>query len=260
MQCYETYGLKVRKRYLSIWLEILEYGPEPSNISSIGLVTVDRIPTEKRNSVRSARGKSRDILFQFTARRLRVVARADGEKCRTATGERVLGGPAAAAQLCIYTASSLLIWVIERARRRWSMIVTGDSGRSCCRRSLRPVSTARVRAYGPTWLAKSRRELATTCKQITAVDSFSSTFTSFHAVAAPPAESLVRTAGTELNRTPDTCIPVKGSRRTNWLSTSRPSFAAANPVVRLTRVTNERVVQLGWLAAGQFSSFLVLWN
>ena len=160
----------------------------------------------------------------------------------------------------VYTASSLLIWVIERARRRRSMIVTGDSGRSCCRRSLRPESTARVRAYGPTWLAKSRRELATTRKQITAVDSFSSTFTSFHAVAAPPAESLVRTAGTELNRTPDTCIPVKGSRRTNWLSTSRPSFAAANPVVRLKRVTNERVVQLGWLAAGQFSSFLVLWN
>lgn len=32
-----------------------------------------------------------------------MVARADGEKCRTATGERVLGGPAAAAaQLCIY--------------------------------------------------------------------------------------------------------------------------------------------------------------
>ena len=44
------------------------------------------------------------------------------------------------------------------------------------------------------------------------------------------------------------------SQRTNSLSTNRPSFAAANQVVTLTRVTNERVVLLGRLAAGQFSS------
>jgi len=30
------------------------------------------------------------------------------------------------------------------------------------------------------------------------------------------------------------------SQRTNWLSTNCPSFAAANQVVTLTRVTNER--------------------
>jgi len=36
------------------------------------------------------------------------------------------------------------------------------------------------------------------------------------------------------------------------LSTNRPSYAAANQVVTLTRVTNERVVQLGRLVAGQF--------
>ena len=31
-------------------------------------------------------------------------------------------------------------------------------------------------------------------------------------------------------------------QRMNWLSTNRPSFAAANQVVTLTHVTNERVV------------------
>jgi len=35
---------------------------------------------------------------------------------------------------------------------------------------------------------------------------------------------------------------VSGRSLKNWLSTNRPSFAAANQVVTLTRVTNERVV------------------
>jgi len=48
----------------------------------------------------------------------------------------------------------------------------------------------------------------------------------------------------------------------NSLSTNRPSFAAANRAVTLTRVTNERLVRLGIgltgrLAAGQFSSCVV---
>ena len=34
------------------------------------------------------------------------------------------------------------------------------------------------------------------------------------------------------------------------MNTSRPSFAAANQVVTVTRVTNERVVKLGRLVAG----------
>ena len=40
----------------------------------------------------------------------------------------------------------------------------------------------------------------------------------------------------------------------NWLSTNRPSFTAANQVLTLTHMTNERVVWLGWLVTGQFSS------
>jgi len=42
------------------------------------------------------------------------------------------------------------------------------------------------------------------------------------------------------------------SQRTNSSSSNRPSFAAANQVVTLTRVTNERVMQLSRLVALQF--------
>jgi len=42
------------------------------------------------------------------------------------------------------------------------------------------------------------------------------------------------------------------SQRTNSSSSNRPSFAAANQVVTLTRVTNERVMQLSQLVALQF--------
>jgi len=38
---------------------------------------------------------------------------------------------------------------------------------------------------------------------------------------------------------------------------NRPSFAAANQAATLTRATNERVVQLGRLVAGHFSSCAV---
>jgi len=42
------------------------------------------------------------------------------------------------------------------------------------------------------------------------------------------------------------------SQRTSWLSTNRPSFAAANQVVTLTRATSsERVVKLAGLVAGR---------
>ena len=40
------------------------------------------------------------------------------------------------------------------------------------------------------------------------------------------------------------------------LRTNRPSFAAANQVETLTRVTNERVVQLGRLVAGPSVQFM----
>ena len=44
------------------------------------------------------------------------------------------------------------------------------------------------------------------------------------------------------------------------LSTNCPSYAAANQVVTLTRLTNERVVQLGRLVAGQFILVHLLWT
>ena len=45
-----------------------------------------------------------------------------------------------------------------------------------------------------------------------------------------------------------------------WLSTDRPSLAAANQVAMLTLVTNERAMQLGRLVAGRFSSVHALWT
>ena len=51
----------------------------------------------------------------------------------------------------------------------------------------------------------------------------------------------------------NTCFPMTISRRTNWLNTKRPSFAAASLLVMtLTRVTNERVVK--WVDLLQVSS------
>jgi len=50
------------------------------------------------------------------------------------------------------------------------------------------------------------------------------------------------------------------SQRTNWPSTDRPSFAAANQVVTLTRVTNERVASCNCVNLLQVSSVHVLWT
>ena len=44
----------------------------------------------------------------------------------------------------------------------------------------------------------------------------------------------------------------------NWLGTNRPSFAAANQAVTLTRVTSERAVLLGRLSTGHLCSLVQL--
>jgi len=83
---------------------------------------------------------------------------------------------------------------------------------------------------------------------------FSSSAFSIHAIWSSVLHS--RVFGIPRNGLPTSIHNTKlRVKRRDWLSTDRPSFAAANHVVTLTRVTNERVVMVVQFSSVHFVSF-----